>query len=49
MALMINDNCIACDACLPACPNNAIFDKAQRGRGAGYHIGEGQESTIAST
>ncbi|MGD9953899.1 MAG: YfhL family 4Fe-4S dicluster ferredoxin [Burkholderiales bacterium] len=24
MALMINDNCTACDACLPECPNEAI-------------------------
>ncbi|MBD3226091.1 MAG: YfhL family 4Fe-4S dicluster ferredoxin [Caldithrix sp.] len=24
MALLINDECIACDACLPECPNDAI-------------------------
>ena len=24
MALMITDNCTACDACVPACPNEAI-------------------------
>ena len=24
MALMINENCTACDACVPACPNQAI-------------------------
>ncbi len=24
MALKINDECIACDACLPECPNEAI-------------------------
>ena len=24
MALMINDNCTACDACRPVCPNEAI-------------------------
>jgi ferredoxin len=24
MALLINDNCTACDACLPECPNEAI-------------------------
>ena len=24
MALMINDTCTACDACLPECPNDAI-------------------------
>jgi len=26
MALMINDDCISCDACLPVCPNNAISE-----------------------
>jgi ferredoxin len=24
MALLIDDNCTACDACQPACPNEAI-------------------------
>jgi ferredoxin len=24
MALIINDNCTACDACVPVCPNQAI-------------------------
>ena len=24
MAVMINDNCTACDACKPVCPNDAI-------------------------
>ena len=24
MALLINDNCTACDACKPVCPNDAI-------------------------
>jgi ferredoxin len=24
MALLIDENCTACDACLPACPNEAI-------------------------
>jgi ferredoxin len=24
MALMINDSCTACDACVPVCPNDAI-------------------------
>jgi ferredoxin len=24
MALLINDGCTACDACVPACPNEAI-------------------------
>lgn len=24
MALMINDDCISCDVCVPECPNEAI-------------------------
>ena len=24
MALLINENCTACDACVPVCPNEAI-------------------------
>ncbi|MEE8440462.1 MAG: YfhL family 4Fe-4S dicluster ferredoxin [Spirochaetia bacterium] len=26
MALVINDDCIACEACVPACPNDAISE-----------------------
>lgn len=26
MALMINENCVNCDACLPECPTEAITD-----------------------
>ncbi|MBN2708854.1 MAG: YfhL family 4Fe-4S dicluster ferredoxin [Calditrichaceae bacterium] len=26
MALKITEDCIACDACLPECPNNAISE-----------------------
>ncbi|HEY5719559.1 MAG TPA: YfhL family 4Fe-4S dicluster ferredoxin [Gammaproteobacteria bacterium] len=26
MALLINDECTSCDACVPACPNEAISD-----------------------
>lgn len=42
MALMINNNCIACDACLPVCPNGAIFDKRSAAEERGYQVGEGQ-------
>ncbi|MCP9470666.1 MAG: 4Fe-4S dicluster domain-containing protein [Nitrospira sp.] len=38
MALMINDHCIACDACLPACPNQAIFDKRSAAESKGYRV-----------
>ena len=26
MALLINEECIACDACVPECPNDAISE-----------------------
>ncbi|MBN2426360.1 MAG: YfhL family 4Fe-4S dicluster ferredoxin [Calditrichaceae bacterium] len=26
MALIINEDCIACDACVPECPNDAISE-----------------------
>jgi ferredoxin len=26
MALLINEDCIVCNACEPECPNNAIYD-----------------------
>ena len=26
MALLITDECISCGACLPECPNEAIFE-----------------------
>ena len=42
MSLMINNNCIACDACLPACPNQAIFDKRSAAEARGYRVGQGQ-------
>ena len=42
MALLIADECISCHACLPACPNNAIFEKRGDAEAQGYHVGEGQ-------
>ncbi len=29
MAIIITDECINCDACLPECPNNAIYEPDQ--------------------
>jgi ferredoxin len=29
MALLINEECINCDACKPECPNDAIFEPAE--------------------
>lgn len=42
MALMINHNCIACDACLPACPNHAIFEKRSDAEASRCHVSAGQ-------
>lgn len=44
MALMINKNCISCDACLPACPNQAIFEKRGDAEAGGYHVSQGEGS-----
>jgi ferredoxin len=30
MALLINDDCIICHACLPECPNNAIYENGEK-------------------
>ena len=30
MAMMITDECIVCDVCLPECPNNAISEGEQK-------------------
>ncbi len=42
MALLITDECISCGACLPECPNEAIFETRSDAEGKGYHVGDGQ-------
>jgi ferredoxin len=42
MALLITDECISCGACLPECPNEAIFETRSDAEGKGYQVGEGQ-------
>jgi ferredoxin len=42
MSLMINTNCISCDACLPACPNQAIFEKRSDAEANRYRVSAGQ-------
>jgi len=42
MALMINNNCISCDACLPVCPNQAIFEKRTDAEANHYRVSVGQ-------
>lgn len=42
MALLITDECISCGACLPECPNEAIFETRSDAEAKGYHVGDGQ-------
>lgn len=42
MALLITEECIACGACLPECPNEAIFETRSDAEAKGYHVSEGQ-------
>jgi ferredoxin len=46
MALLITDECISCGACLPECPNEAIFETRSDAEGKGNHVGDGQELVI---
>src|SRR5438552_3669350 len=42
MALLITDECISCGACLPECPNEAIFETRSDAETKGNHVGDGQ-------
>lgn len=42
MALLITDECINCGACLPECPNEAIFETRSGAEEKGLHVGDGQ-------
>ena len=42
MALLIMAECISCGACLPECPNEAIFETRSDAEVKGYHVGDGQ-------
>ena len=42
MALLITDECISCGACLPECPNEAIFETRGDAEAKGNHVGDGQ-------
>src|SRR2546426_11207281 len=42
MALLITEECISCGACLPECPNEAIFETRSDAEGKGNHVGDGQ-------
>ncbi len=52
MALLITDECIACAACLPECPNEAIFENLEDCEAEGLDItgeeeGEDTESQMS--
>ena len=42
MALLITAECISCGACIPECPNEAIFESRSDAEAKGNHVGEGQ-------
>ena len=42
MALLITDECISCGACLPECPNEAIFETRSDAETKGNHVGDGR-------
>ncbi len=42
MALLITTDCISCGACVPECPNEAIFESRGDAEAKGYHVGENQ-------
>lgn len=47
MALLITDECISCGACLPECPNEAIFETRSDAEAKGNHVGDAtRESAI---
>jgi ferredoxin len=41
MALYITDECISCSACLPECPNEAIFENRSESEGKGHPVTPG--------
>ncbi|MEK6815021.1 MAG: YfhL family 4Fe-4S dicluster ferredoxin [Nitrospirota bacterium] len=42
MAYKITEECINCDACLPECPNEAIFETRSAAEEKGNKVSEGQ-------
>ena len=44
MSLLITEECINCGACLPECPNEAIFETRSQAEEKGNQVGEGPVS-----
>ncbi|MEE9233576.1 MAG: 4Fe-4S dicluster domain-containing protein [Nitrospirales bacterium] len=42
MSLLITEECINCGACLPECPNEAIFETRSAAEEKSFPVGEGQ-------
>jgi ferredoxin len=42
MSLLITEECINCGACLPECPNEAIFETRSAAEELNHKVGEGQ-------
>ncbi|MFQ5329251.1 MAG: 4Fe-4S dicluster domain-containing protein [Thermodesulfobacteriota bacterium] len=42
MAIKITEECIACGACLPECPNEAIYESLEDLTEAGHKVAEGE-------
>jgi ferredoxin len=40
MSLLITGECINCGACLPECPNEAIFENRSEAEGKGLYVSE---------
>jgi ferredoxin len=47
MAIKITAECIACGACLPECPNEAIYETLGDCQDAGSNVTEGDGSQLA--
>lgn len=47
MSLKITAECIACAACLPECPNEAIYENLSDCEAKGFKLAEGEGSQMA--
>ena len=47
MSLLITAECIACAACLPECPNEAIFETRSDCESKGYKLAQGEGSQVS--